>query len=114
MSSNQDSSGELADQLSTLRATDPRRYALLQRHCGALQDVLEQADRNYASAKQLHSNWDDPPFQPQITGQLLSIAATLDILQVHTHRSNRNRYDLTAYNQTRMAHLASLLEANCN
>lgn len=60
----------------------------------------------------LHTTWDEPPFQPQITGQLLSTAATLEVLRVHSHRSNRNRYDLTAYDQTRMERLASLLKAN--
>ncbi len=114
MATDRSSPPSLSDQLATLQSENPRRYALLKRHFSKLEELLENTDRNYASAKQLHSNWDDPPFQPQITGQLLSTAATLDILQVHTHRSNRNRYDLTAYNQTRMERLASLLEANRN
>ncbi|ADJ16508.1 hypothetical protein C497_01515 [Halalkalicoccus jeotgali B3] len=52
--------------------------------------------------------WDDPPFEPQILGQLLSTATDLEVLQVYTHRSNRNRYDLTAYDSTRMDQLALL------
>lgn len=110
----QSSPPSLRDQLAPLQSENPRQYALLKRYFGELEELLENADRNYASAKQLHSRWEYPPFQPQITGQLLSTAATLDILQVHTHRSNRNRYDITAYNQTRMERLASLLEGNRN
>ena len=109
MAMDRSSSPSLSDQLATLQSDDPRRYALLKRYVDKLEELLEDADRNYASAKQLHSQWEDPPFQPQITGQLLSTAATLEILQVHAHRSNRNRYDLTAYNQTRLEHLATLL-----
>ncbi len=111
MATDSSSSPSLGDQLTTLQSEDPRRYALLKRHVDKLEELLENADRNYASAKQLHSRWEDPPFRPQITGQLLSTAATLEILHVHTHRSNRNRYDLTAYDQTRLKQLASLLEA---
>lgn len=114
MATDQSSSPALSDQIATFQSEDPRRYALLKRYFDKLEELLENADRNYASARQLHSRWEDPPFQPQITGQLLSTAATLDILQVHTHRSNRNRYDLTAYDQTRMERLASLLEGNHN
>lgn len=99
----------LGDQLATLRSENPRRYALLERHIDKLEELLENTDRNYASAKQLHATWDEPPFQPQITGQLLSTAATLEVLRVHSHRSNRNRYDLTAYDHARLQQLSSLL-----
>lgn len=112
MATDESNTSSLANQLALLYADDPRRYALLQHHLDELRDVLEQSDRNYVSAKQLHSNWDDPPFQPQIIGQLLSTAADLGILQVHTHRSNRNRYDLTAYDPTQMQQLSRLLTAS--
>lgn len=112
MATDSSCSPSLGDQLATLQSDDPRRYALLKRHFSELEELLENADRNYASAKQLHSRWKNPPFQPQITGQLLSTAATLEILQIHTHRSNRNRYDLPAYDQARMERLATLLGAN--
>lgn len=102
----------LADQLTSLHADDPGRYALLQRYSSELKVILDQSDRNYVSAKQLHSTWDDPPFQPQIMGQLLSTAADLGILRVHAHRSNRNRYDLTAYDQSQMQRLTQLLTAD--
>lgn len=71
--------------------------------------MLDQSTRNYASAKQLYSMWDDPPFPPQTLGQLLSTIADLDIVRVHTHRSNRNRYDLTAYDSARMDRLATIV-----
>ena len=109
MATDRSSPPALSDQLATLQSEDPRRYALLKRYFDKLEELLENADRNYASAKQLHSRWEDPPFQPQITGQLLSTAATLDILQIHTHRSNRNRYDLTAYDSTRMNQLTVIV-----
>ena len=112
MATDRSSSPALSDQLATLQSEDPRRYALLKRHIDELEKLLEDADRNYASAKQLHSRWEDPPFQPQITGQLLSTAATLEIIHVHTHRSNRNRYDLTAYDQIRLERLATLLHTS--
>lgn len=110
MATDESNASSLANQLALLHADNPRRYALLQRHLDELRDVLEQSDRNYVSAKQLHSNWDDPPFQPQIMGQLLSTVADLGVLRIHTHRSNRNRYDLTAYDRTRMRQLIHLLE----
>lgn len=100
----------LADQLAMLHADDPPRYALLQYYLDALRDALEQSDRNYVSAKQLHSTWDDPPFQPQIVGQLLSTAADLGIIRVHTRRNNGNQYDLTIYDPTQLQHVLTLLE----
>ena len=102
----------LAIQLAELRSQDPRRYTLLQQHCEDLRYALEQSNRNYASAKQLHALWDDPPFQPQILGQLLSTVAPLDVLRIHAQQSNRNRYDLTAYDRAQMQHLADALAAD--
>lgn len=105
-----DRSGDppLSEQLHALREDAPGRYAHLEHHHADLKRILEQSPRNYASAKQLYTTWEDPPFQPQILGQLLSTIADLGILRVHAHRSNRNRYDLTAYDSTRMHELATL------
>ena len=100
----------LETQLAVLRADHPRRYALLESYARDLKDTLEQIEANYISAKQLHATWEDPPVRPQIIGQLLSTAAQCDILRIHANRSNRNRYDLTAYDRTRMQHLIQLLE----
>ncbi len=97
----------LSEQLQILDNA-PQRFSLLERYIEDLRQALEQTERNYASAKQLYSIWDDPPFEPQIFGQLLSTAADLEILQVYTHRSNHNRYDLTAYDSARMGRLALL------
>lgn len=108
MSSDQSIGTSLSEQLYALRDDAPRRYGLLGRHLGDRERTLDQSTQNYASAKQLHSTWDDPPFQPQILGQLLSTAAELGILRVHAHRSNRNRYDLTAYDSTRMDQLEQM------
>ena len=99
----------LATRLAELRSRDPRRYTLLQQHCEDLRYVLEQSNRNYASAQQLHALWDDPPFQSQILGQLLSTVALFGVLRVHARRSTRNRYDLTAYDRAQMRHLADAL-----
>ena len=100
----------LKAQLATLRADNPPRYALLESHAVDIRDALEQIESNYISAKQLHDTWAGPPVQPQILGHLLSTAAQCDILRIHANRSNRNRYDLTAYDQTRMQQLIRLLE----
>jgi hypothetical protein len=96
----------LNEQLHVLRNDAPQRYALLERHFVELEHILEQSPRNYASAKQLYAVWEDPSFQPQILGQLLSAIADLGVLRVHTRRSNCNRYGLTAYDPTRMQELA--------
>jgi hypothetical protein len=109
MSTNRSTGTSLSKQLQALRDDAPRRYGLLERHLKALRQTLEQSTRNYASAKQLYSMWDDLPFQPQTLGQLLSTVADLGILRVHTHRSNRNRYDLTAYDSTRMNQLTVIV-----
>lgn len=109
MSINRPSGTSLNKQLQALRDDAPRRYGLLERYFKDLRHTLEQSTRNYASAKQLYSTWDDPPFPPQILGQLLSTIADLGILRVHTHRSTRNRYDLTAYDSTRMDLLAVIV-----
>ncbi|WP_245998455.1 hypothetical protein [Halalkalicoccus subterraneus] len=106
---NRSTGPSLPEQFEALRDEDPRRYGLLERHLEDLRQTLEQSTRNYASAKQLYAMWDDPPFPPQILGQLLSTIADLGILRVHAHRSNRNRYDLTAYDQARMDQLAVIV-----
>lgn len=102
----------LATQLAELRSRDPRRYTLLQHHCEDLRYVLEQSNRNYASAQQLRALWDDPPVQPQILGQLLTTVAPLGILRIHVRRSDCNRYDLTVYDHVQMQHLADVLGAD--
>lgn len=98
----------LTEPLHALCDDAPRRYSLLERNLEDLEQILEQSTWNYASAKQLYSTWDDPPVPPQTLGQLLSTIADLGILRVHTHRSNRNRYDLTAYESARMDQLAQM------
>ncbi len=108
MSLEQSADTSLSKQLQILCDDAPQRFNLLERYIEDLRQALEQTDRNYASAKQLYAIWDDPPFQPQILGQLLSTAAGLEILQVYTHRSNHNRYDLTAYDSARMGRLILL------
>lgn len=100
----------LETQLASLRTDSPPRYALLESYARDLKDALEQIESNYISAKQLHNMWTGPPLRPQIVGQLLSTAAQCDILRIHANRSNRNRYDLTAYDRTRMQQLIHLLE----
>jgi hypothetical protein len=109
MSLEQSADSSLAEQLQALHDTAPQRYSLLERYAEDLRQALEQSARNYASAKQLYSIWDDPPFEPQLFGQILSTAAGLEILRVYTHRSNHNRYDLTAYDSARMDQLVLLL-----
>lgn len=108
MSLEQSPDTTLSKQLQTLRDDAPQRYSLLERYVEELRHALEQTERNYASAKQLYSIWDDPPFKPQIFGQLLSTAADLEILRVYTHRSNHNRYDLTVYDSARLDRLVLL------
>ncbi len=110
MASNDPQGATLETQLASLRADNPPRYALLESYVRDLRDALEQIESNYISAKQLHDMWTGPPVRPQILGQLLSTAAHCGILRIHANRSNRNRYDLTAYDRTRMQHLIQLLE----
>lgn len=100
----------LETQLASLRTDNPPRYALLESYAKDLKDALEQIESNYITAKQLHNMWTGPPLRPQILGQLLSTAAYCGILRIHANRSNRNRYDLTAYDRTRMQQLIHLLE----
>ena len=100
----------LETQLASLRTDNPPQYALLKSYARDLKNALEQIESNYISAKQLHNMWMGPPLRPQILGQLLSTAARCGILRIHANRSNRNRYDLTAYNRTRMQQLIHLLE----
>ncbi len=109
MSTNQSADTSLTEQLQALRDDAPQRYGLLERYVEVFRHTLKQSTRNYISAKQLYSTWEDPPFPPQTLGQLLSTIADLGILRVHMHRSNRNRYDLTAYDQTRVDQLAVIV-----
>lgn len=110
MASDGSQAATLETQLASLRADNPPRYGLLKSYAMDLRDALEQIESNYISAKQLHDIWAGPPVRPQILGQLLSTAAQCDILRIHANRSNRNRYDLTAYDQTRMSQLIHLLD----
>ncbi|ADJ16934.1 hypothetical protein HacjB3_17958 (plasmid) [Halalkalicoccus jeotgali B3] len=108
MSLEKSANSSLGEQLQALHDTAPQRYSLLERYAEDLRQAFEQSGRNYASAKQLYRTWDNPPFEPQILGQLLSAAADLGVLRVYTHRSNHNRYDLTAYDSARMDRLAAI------
>lgn len=104
----------LSDQLAELQTEDPRRHTLLKQHLMDLKYVLEHSDRNYTAAKQLYLIWDEPPFEPQTLGQLLSTMADLGVLRIHRDGSNHNQYDLTAYDRTQMQELVRLLEGETN
>lgn len=114
MASDSSQAATLETQLASLRTDNPPRYALLESYARDLKEALEQIESNYISAKQLHNTWAGPPVQPQVLGHLLSAAAQCDILHIHANRSNRNRYDLTAYDRTRMQQLIRLLETPSN
>lgn len=62
MATDKSNASSLAHQLAWLHAADPRLYTLLQRYLDEFREVLKQSDRNYVSAKQPHSNWDDSRF----------------------------------------------------
>lgn len=100
----------LAYQLADLETTDPQRYTLLEKHLPVLRTLIEESPRNYPSAKQLYQTAENTSLQPQTIGQALVTLAELEIVGVHTQRSNRNRYDLTGYDPERVKELEALLK----
>lgn len=103
---------DLAGQLSRLESSDPQQYTLLQRHHQLLTRLLMDCNVNYPSTKQLYELLEDPPFEPQALGRMLTVLAELEIVAIHADRSNRNRYDLTGYTHARMHQLSQQLAAN--
>lgn len=102
---------ELSGELSKLQRENPRGYGFLRRYWEEARRGLDDTDRNYARVGQIYDNIPDPKLDTRTLGQTLTILTTLDVISVHTHRSNATIYDLTTYRPGRLVEFGRLLNA---
>lgn len=84
-------------ELDRIQRTNPQQYGVLRHNISAIQRAIDRCERNYPEARQLYDLLDDPGTNSRSFGNALTILSGLGVIQLHTNRNNRNRYDLTQY-----------------
>lgn len=85
---------DLTDQLLRLKTNNPQQHTLLQQYYQSLSNLLMDCDLSYPSAKQLYKRLENPSFESQGLGQMLTELAKLEVISIYADRHNRNLYDL--------------------
>ncbi|WP_235271496.1 hypothetical protein [Halorubrum saccharovorum] len=88
--------------LDRLREADPTTFGYLRRHWTEARAGIEQCERNYPQAKQIHAALFEPETTPRTLGTALSGLVTLGVLNTWSETVGPTRYDLTAYRPVRM------------
>ena len=92
----------IAPILDRLRQDDPTTFGYVRRHWAEARAGVEQCERNYPQAKQVHAAIVDPETTPRTLGMALSGLVALGVLDVWSETVGPTRYDLTAYSRARM------------
>lgn len=94
---------ELESELMRLKWKDPQGYGYLVRYWEDAKQGLDNTTKNFASVRHIHSNISNTQTSTQGLGKTLSLLTELDVLTVHSRRSNATIYDLTTYNPDRLS-----------
>lgn len=97
--------------IDTLQQTDPTTFGYTRRHWAEAQRGIESCTRNYPQSKQVHAAISAPKTTPRTLGAALSGLVSLDVLDVWGDTVGPTRYDLTAYDRSRMAAVGSAFVA---
>jgi hypothetical protein len=101
--------GGLRSELTKLKWRNPQGYGYLVRYWEDAKQGLDNTTKNYASVKHIHGNVENPQTSTQGLGKTLSLLTELDVLTVHSRRSNATIYDLTTYNPARLSLIGDFL-----
>jgi len=92
----------VAEVLDGLRRDDPTTFGYVRRHWDEARTGIEQCERNYPQAKQIHAVLSEPETTPRTLGTALSGLVTLGVLDTWSETVGPTRYDLTAYRPARL------------
>jgi len=98
--------------LDTLRRDDPTTFGYVRRHWAEARAGIEQSERNYPQAKQVHAVLSEPETTPRTLGMALSGLVSLGVVDTWNETVGPTRYDLTAYNPARMWAVGATLTVN--
>ncbi|WP_435098816.1 DUF7504 family protein [Halorubrum sp. N11] len=92
----------IAAVLDKFRRDDPTTFGYVCRHWAEARVGIEQCERNYPQAKQVHAAISEPETTPRTLGMTLSGLVTLGVLDTWSETVGPTRYDLTAYSGARL------------
>jgi hypothetical protein len=93
-----------------LQEEDPSTFGYVRRYWYEAVRALEQADRAYPQAKQLHEAV-ETELSPRMLGAALSGLASLDAISVRGNTNGPNRYNRQSYDPERAARLGLAVES---
>ena len=99
----------LAAELTEVKQRNPQHYGYLNLYWQDAKQGLDNTKKNYACVKDIFDNIADPKTTTQGLGQTLSLLTELDVLSVHSNRSNAIIYDLTTYRPDRLTEVGKFL-----
>ncbi|GAA0505178.1 hypothetical protein [Halorubrum aquaticum] len=89
--------------IDRLQNEDPTTFGYTRRYWTEAQRGIESCSRNYPQSKQVHAVLSDPETTPRTLGATLSGLVSLGVLDTWAETVGSTRYDLTAYDPSRMA-----------
>lgn len=99
--------------IARLKREDPTTFGYTRRYWVEAQRGIESCSRNYPQSKQVHATLSRPETTPRTLGATLSGLVSLGVLDTWTDTVGSTRYDLTAYDPTRMATVGIAFAAIC-
>lgn len=96
--------------IESLREENPTNFGYARSHWREARTGLENCDRNYPQARQIHEAVDDPSTSPRTLGATLKALVALGVLDTWSETVASTRYDLTAYDPARMETVGAALD----
>ncbi|MFC5136248.1 MULTISPECIES: hypothetical protein [Haloferacaceae] len=100
--------------IGRLQREDPTTFGYTRRYWPEAQRGIECCSRNYPQSKQVHAVLSNPETTPRTLGATLSGLVSLEVLDTWTDTVGSTRYDLTAYDPSRMAAIGAAFATTCD
>lgn len=105
-----DETGRARAGVDRLSREDPTTFGYVRRHWPEARRGIEGCTRNYPQAKQVHADLPSPGTTPRTLGAALSGLVDLGVIDTWGETVGPTRYDLTAYDEERMAAVGLALD----
>lgn len=103
---------EVERAVDDLRRSDPTNYGYARRHWREAREGIEQCNRNYPQARQIHETLEAPETTSRTLGATLKAFVTLGVIDTWTETVGSTRYDLTAYDGDLLTDVGKALDAS--
>lgn len=100
---------EISERLHTLRTAAPQKFGYLNRNWRAAKEGLDNTDRTFARAGDIHANITNFAVDTRTLGYTLRILADLNVLDATADRNAATLYDLRSYDADALAMIGRAL-----